>query len=376
MSDTINPPAELIGGPTASPFGQKTHPIFRLTFGGADVTEQVESRLLSLTVTDNAGSESDSFVLRLDDRLPHIPMPNAGEEVEIELGYQDFGLVLLGRFYMDEVEFSIDPAAEMTLRGESVNLLSTIKTLRSDAYDNMTIEAIVNKIAARNNLTPVVSPELAGILVDHRDQMNRSDMGFLTDLATQYSAVFKVEMDQAIFALAGRDVSVSGLRITDLTIHPGENVLGLRVLHQHRGRYSRLAARFHDYNAGETFTQDWPGMPDGNGAERTLNRRFGNEAEANAAAASESRRLSATSAKLTLNLVGEPNLSAEGKVTLSGFRDGIDGTWKIKTVTHEFTNDGLKTTVDAEVPSDPTANLDPNAQPVDLNDWSAGPDAP
>jgi phage protein D len=350
----------------------KSHPIFRMTVGSSDVTTMLASRMLSLTVVDNAGSEADSFNLRLDDTKTtsggnNIPMPVAGDSVEIEMGYEDTGLVYLGEFFIDEVILSADPAWEMEVRGESANMNSSLKTLRSQAWDNKTIGDIVTEIAGRNNLTPVISPELAGILIEHIDQMTRSDMAFLQRLAVDYSAVFKVIEGQAVFALAGQNVSVTGQNITDMVIRPDENVHGWKVLHQHRGRFSTLSTRHHDYETGETMIEQAPGMPDGNGSDRIHTRRHPTPEEAQAAAASEARRLAATSAKLSIQLVGEPRLSAEGSVILQGFRDGVDGNWKIKSVTHEFANGGLTTTVSGEVPTANGAGAGGSA--VDLNNW-------
>jgi phage protein D len=338
----------------------QTHPIFRLTVGNADVTQLLKDRVLSLKVVDNAGSETDTFELRLDDSVikpgtERIPMPEIGASVKVELGYEDEGLVYMGEFFLDEVELSADPAWDMTVRGQSANMMSPLKTLRSDAWTDMTLGKIVETIAGRNGLTPVISPELAGIYIEHVDQMNRSDFAFLTRLAVDYSAVFKVAEGQAIFALAGEDVSVTGQNITDITVRLDDEfigVLGWRVLHQYRGRFSTVAARHYDYEASVTREVEAPSLPeDGGGSRRTLPRRTGNEVEATEAANSEARRLKTTSKKLTLNLIGEPRLSAEGKLTMEGFRDGVDGEWKIKTVTHEYSTSGLTTTVDGEVPN-------------------------
>ena len=47
----------------------------KLKINGADKTALITDRLESLTVTDQAGLDSDTLSLTLDDRAPHIKLP-------------------------------------------------------------------------------------------------------------------------------------------------------------------------------------------------------------------------------------------------------------------------------------------------------------
>src|SRR3954447_26033415 len=79
-------------------------PIFNVTVGGANISAAVAQRLLSLTVRDLAGDESDTFILRLDDNIPRIPLPAPGDLVTVQMGYAETGLVDMGEFYLNEIE--------------------------------------------------------------------------------------------------------------------------------------------------------------------------------------------------------------------------------------------------------------------------------
>ena len=94
-------------------------PIFNVTMGGANISAAASQRLLSLTVRDLAGDESDTFILRLDDTIPRIPTPAPGDLVTVQMGYAETGLVDMGEFYLNEIELSGDPAWEMRVQGES-----------------------------------------------------------------------------------------------------------------------------------------------------------------------------------------------------------------------------------------------------------------
>lgn len=326
-------------------------PIFRISVGNTDITDTLKSRLLSLTVRDHAGNEADSFEMRLDDIEPRIPLPSPGDEVAVEMGYAETGLTHMGSFFLNELELSADPGWEMRVHGESADMLSALRTTRSQAWDDMTLGDIVSTCAARNGLNPVIDPELAGIYVEHIDQMNRSDMYFLTRLAVEYAAVFKVIEQQAVFAKRGAATSVTGQAIANVVITPLDDVLSWRVLHHSRGSHKELVGRWHDYDLAETTEERRPGIP-GAEPDRTLPRRYPNMDDAGYAAASEARRLEAASGRLTLDLIGRADLAAEGFLTLAGFRDGIDGVWKILSVEHELTPSGFRTTVEGEIPAD------------------------
>jgi phage protein D len=94
------------------------------------------------------------------------------------MGYRETGLVRMGLFVVNELEVSVDPAWEMRVHGESVDMLSSVRTTRSLAWSEVTLGEIVETIAARNGWTPAINAELAGRFYEHINQMNRSDMYF------------------------------------------------------------------------------------------------------------------------------------------------------------------------------------------------------
>jgi len=43
---------------------------------------------------------------------------------------------------------------------------------------------------------------------------------------------------------------------------------------------------------------------------------------------------------VSITMPGRPELNAEGLITLQGFRPEVDGTWNVKSVTHELSGSG------------------------------------
>ncbi len=56
---------------------------------GADITQKLEKRLLSLTLTDNRGFEADQLDIELDDADGQLQLPRRGVVLSLELGWQE-----------------------------------------------------------------------------------------------------------------------------------------------------------------------------------------------------------------------------------------------------------------------------------------------
>lgn len=81
---------------------------------------------------------------------------------------------------------------------------------------------------------------------------------------------------------------------------------------------------------------------------RRLKQRFPNEAEAQSAADAEYKRSQRAGTTVSLTLPGDPDLVAEARLTLAGFRDGVDREWLITSVTHTIDSGGYRCDVSAE----------------------------
>ena len=58
-------------------------PIFTILADQQNVTDTIRDRLLSLRITDEAGTQSDTVEIQLDDRDAKIQWPRHGAELDI-----------------------------------------------------------------------------------------------------------------------------------------------------------------------------------------------------------------------------------------------------------------------------------------------------
>jgi phage protein D len=70
--------------------------------------------------------------------------------------------------------------------------------------------------------------------------------------------------------------------------------------------------------------------------------------EAKAAAKSQAKRIERAKKAVELAMPGSLDMVAGAVVSLSGFRQGIDGKYKIVSVTHSVTRSGWTTRISAE----------------------------
>ena len=84
-------------------------PAFSIVIEGKDVTTVLDTRLMSLTLTDNRGFEADQLDLELDDADGLIALPRRGAVIQLALGWKGQPLFPKGAFTVDEIEHSGAP---------------------------------------------------------------------------------------------------------------------------------------------------------------------------------------------------------------------------------------------------------------------------
>ncbi|PHM49201.1 phage protein [Xenorhabdus miraniensis] len=188
--------------------GKDGAPAFRLETNNKDITGKIQSRLMSLTLTDNRGLESDQLDIELDDADGKLIFPSRGDVLILELGWHGHPLTPKGKFVVDEIEHSGAPD-RLTIRARSADFRGDLNVKREKSYHKHTLENIVSAIATRNQLTFKISEELKGISM-HIDQTTESDVSFLTRIAKQEGAIASVKNGELLFVRQGQNKTASG----------------------------------------------------------------------------------------------------------------------------------------------------------------------
>ncbi|WP_064603946.1 contractile injection system protein, VgrG/Pvc8 family [Photobacterium sp. J15] len=324
------------------PVGLSYRPDFSLSADGNDITPIFQRNLISLTLTDNAGNESDRLALSV--AFPaSIPTPKKGAVLRLGLGFNG-NLIDKGQFVVDEVTSSGPPrviqivanAAPMDNRKQP----GSLQTQKTRSWDGVTLGDMVKAIAGEHGLVPRVNSELASVRIDHVDQVSESDMNLLTRLAKRYGAVSKPANGYWLFLKEGEGKSASGKKLTSIAIRP-EQVTNWQCRFSSRNDVRRVTATYHDVESGDTKeVSTGTGEP-----EFKIVFKYPNYDEAKAAVVARAKAVKAGSDTLDITMPARSSLMAlvaEGHLNLEGFGDVEDGEWRLKTVEWSLSESGLQ----------------------------------
>ena len=327
-------------------------PAFRILADGSDVTQAIADRLLSIRINDQAGQQSDSLEISLDDRGSLLPVPRSGAWLRVWLGYSTGGQlpVYMGSYAVDEVELSMGPRSMVIKATAAQTAPELVKEQRTESWHDKTLGEVVQKIAQRNGLKPVIKGELASIKLKHEDQTNESDQSFLTRLAEKYKATIKPADGNLVVTPRSQGAGKFTIKANEVT--------DWRATLKNRGAYGAVKVKYLDRKSNtekvETVGEKGP-LPIFE--EKQL---FRDATEAKKAADSRLQSLKSGEVRVSLRMPGRPDLNADGLITLQGFREYVDGTWVIKQVTHELGSGGYTTSVEC------------GTEGEDDSDWASG----
>lgn len=352
--------------------GQANTPAFRLTLEGADITQKIEKRLMSLTLTDNRGFEADQLDIELDDADGQLLLPRRGVALTLALGWQGEALFPKGTYTVDEIEHTGTPD-RLVLRARSADFRQTLNTKREKSWHQTTVGEMVKDIAGRHKLDVALGDDVAKMAIDHLDQTNESDASFLMRLAKQCGAVACIKNGNLLFIRQGQGKTSSGKALPVITLQRKDGDSHRFSLADRDAYTGVIASWLHTREPTKkpeakvkrrrktTTKKKEPEAKQGDyliGTDENvlvLSRTYANRANAERAAKMQWERLQRGVATFSIQLArGRAELYTEMPVKVSGFKQQIDaGEWIVTTLTHSLSADsGYTTSIDLEVKID------------------------
>src|SRR5450830_2069808 len=184
-------------------------PAFKVTIEERDITTLVTQRLSSMRLLLTRGEEADQFDLTLDDSDGKLALPATGVKISFMLGWKGKPLVDAGSFTVTEAGHSGAPD-QITIRARSANLIDTFKQQRERSYHDTTLGAVIDQVAAENQLRSGIANPLRGVEIPHLDQTHESDAALLRRLGKKYDAVATVKNGMLMFISINESRSASG----------------------------------------------------------------------------------------------------------------------------------------------------------------------
>lgn len=328
--------------------GLKTHPQARVSVDGAPVRSLFYSRLVTLSITDREGIQSDTLEVKLDDAFPHFDAPRRGAIATVQIDG-----VNVGAFVIDRVEYACRPYV-ISVKGHSADLRSDMKTSKSRHWDNVSVGALVEEIAAEYELATQISPVVSTYVYPWIGQQDESDLQFLERVAKRHGALFTIKNGVLLWLERGVGQTADGTEIPTALIGVRDLVEGsCRVAETDVERFASVKAYWHDGAGAKRQSVVVEADPEAKG-EHVLRDPYGSKEEAEAAAAAAAREMTRGAIALSCAVVGRAELIAGQPVALAGVRPGLDGkVFILETVQHSYSKSGgLRTTLAAKLKAD------------------------
>lgn len=309
-------------------------------------TPFLKQRLLSLQLAYSLDG-IDQLSLTFDDRSDSfdqpISLPKIGTTISVSLGYNP-NLVKMGTFYVDSWNYS-GPPNTLQLTAKSLNLHGSLFTMNRRIWNGRkSLGEIIKELAKIHGLTPSYSGYYDTIKIN--DYQNcESDVSFLSRLATQHNAYFKIHEPKLLFRTYDTFENFSGQNLKP-TLLPITETMRLSVSYQERQSFTKVQAGWRNPDNHKYGVLSYPP----NASDKKIyciREMFYDEQTALNEAIAQCKRFERNKENLEIGCKGNPNLTVGGQVHLMHFRDDLNKTWVIEQVSHTLDRSGFHTNFQA-----------------------------
>jgi len=326
--------------------------IFAVRVGGTDITAKLDPILISLRVSDRAGKSSDSATIDVDDTDGRLVLPSPGARVSILLGWEGKGIGLVFEGTVDEVNASGGRGGRtVSITAKGMDTRGKAKQGQRKHFDDTTIGDALKKAGEDAGIAVKVDGELASIKRKYIALDDESFVAFGERLAREVGGTFKIVGDQAVLAKRNGGTSAGGSALGSVTAEWGGNLHSYNITPiLGRPIEQKTLARWYDAKAAEWNEETADTGTEG--GETTKPARFPEpdqdraKEQAGSDAAESDRKSGEGSVTIEGNIAAQP----EGTCVVVGCRPGVDGTYRIEGVDHDYSRSGFITTLELRQP--------------------------
>lgn len=315
---------------------------WRVLVDGQDMTDAMRPYLTRISVSDKAGSASDSCSLEFDDAGGQVQLPREGAGVVV---YLQGAMIFNGK--TDSVRSSGSRGGGRTLAvtAKGFDAKGKAKEPQSHHMDDATLQQFLDKAASNAGLSGVkIDPAFANIMRPYWSVAGESFLHVGQKLARELGGTFKIRGDQAVLVKRGQGTNAAGGAMPTVVGQVGRNVISWSISPvTGRPKFSKSKVRYFDR---KTASYKEIEVETGIEADATDEARTTAADEEQAKAIAEGRKTESEreGGEGTVDLDLEVTAQAEGTFVLIGARPGVDGSYRIEGVTHKADRGGGSTT--------------------------------
>lgn len=320
---------------------------FREGGSGANVfAGDLGRHLVSVTVTDNAGKESDACRIVLADPGRLLPLPRKKEIFTVFMGWADEGPVLQGPFAVQKMRHRGDASSGefLTIELRAADFVDKLKAFGRKHYEeDATAGSVFSDLAKEAGLGVSIASELAGIKLGYRLRWDQSVIDFATEIAEEIGAVVKPAGGKLVVMKKGAGKSGGGLDLPPIVVRKTAGY-SWDIEIEPRPVYGKVTATWLDKKTGRRKLLKQP--TGRTGPHHVLPHPYRDEGDARRAAEAEAFEAGNNEGSGSFEGPGLPHARAEAPVIAIGYGEGIDGRWKAESVEKSIDKkSGFKTTV-------------------------------
>lgn len=323
--------------------------VYRILVNGLDVTEKWrrEKRVLEITVDDHEGESSDACTILLDDQVPHIEWPPEGATLRLWMGNTVEDVVDMGLFTLDAPAAS-GPPDRLRVQGHAATYVAAganvpLQSHRTRTWTAVTLADMAASIAQEHGLVARVKLAVGAELIEACEQVNESDIAFLSRIAKERQARVRVKSSSTIpsgvLEVVGAGPSLPQVVLARADVEEWSAPFGSA------NKPGQVIASWHNPKTGGSGV-----VHAGSGEPRLiLTEIFDNAQSAQSACKSRHKDKSRETAKLELELTTLNTAVAAGTlIALSGFRSEISTLWNVVHARHHLDGRRARTSITAE----------------------------
>ncbi len=170
-------------------------PYLYVELNNKDISAYLTPFLIEFRYIDNDGlqkQESDDIEISLHDpeNFFRDNPPARGSSLKVKFGYED-KIRNAGMFFIDSYTYSVNREGDIfTIKALAKNVKSSYRTIKTTAFENMTLKSIASEIAERHGYKLYFQAE--DVFFRRITQNQKRDLEFLAELCKLYGKTCKI----------------------------------------------------------------------------------------------------------------------------------------------------------------------------------------
>lgn len=317
-------------------------PKIQVLYNSRDITRDIRDSLSGLTYSDAVTGKADEIDIQLQDNLllwQNEWYPVKGDSLEVSIGYDD-QLLPCGTFEIDEIALS-GPPDQLTISGLSAGISKSLRTRRSNNYENQTLRNIAQAIASRHGLA--IQGEIASVQIPKKMQSRETDLRFLHRVASEYGYVFSVRGSTMTFT------EVYGLEAVPVVTELNRNdLINYSFTDKTTQTYKGARVSFDSPDTGALVEGSFEGEDEASSDELEIWALAESQQNAERIARAQLHQVNTKKLEGTVTVEGNPLLVSGNNIDLTGL-GAMSGIFHIEKSTHRIDPaGGYVTTLDVK----------------------------